>query len=98
MAGNSPRTAGVRSRCRCASVFCRISDGMMRRTADSGQERLKSAERTREGTSWSGGAGVERRIYSRKVLAEPLALALNVHYSPIIKPDKLTLEVPGEHG
>lgn len=41
---------------------------------------------------------MERRIYSRKVLAEPLALALNVHYSPIIKPDKLTLEVPGEHG
>lgn len=33
----------------------------------------------------------QRRIYARKDLAERLALALNVHYSPIIKPDKLTL-------
>lgn len=40
----------------------------------------------RGGTSWA-----ERLVSSRKVLTAASAGALNVHYSPIIKPDKLTL-------
>lgn len=66
----------------------------MRRPAvfRSGESLTQPSGREREAS------GAERRIYSRKVLPEPLALALNVHYSPVIKPDTLTLEFPGEHG
>lgn len=59
-------------------VFCRISDGRMRQTGG-----FWSLERQLP--------GAERRIYGGKALTEPLALALNLHYSPIIKPDELTL-------
>lgn len=66
--------------CGYALVFCWISDGC----GGFRSERVRAEERGKLPQP-------ERRVYGRKDLAERLALALNVHYSPIIKPDKLTL-------